>query len=220
MIALAPPNVSVHFTRMVAQGAVGAHQGLEERSREQIAHLSEDVRLLAMVRPRVIVLAHTATSALLGKAGDAELVERMAREHGVPFVTAFGCVFAAFAHLGIKRVAFGTPYDAASTAKSKAHLEANGIEVVSHGNLENVKNIYDETAAHARELARRIDAPAAQAVYLSGLGMPTIAELEAMERDLGKPVVSAAAAMMWNALRIVGERAPISGFGRLLGGAR
>ena len=50
--------------------------------------------------------------------------------------------------------------------------------------------------------------------------MPTIAELEAMERDLGKPVVSAAAAMMWNALRIVGERAPISGFGRLLGGAR
>ena len=220
MIALAPSRVSVHFTRMVAQGAVGVHHGLEERCREQIAHVAENVRLLAMVQPKVIVLAHTATSALLGIAGEAELVARMEREHGVRFVSAFGCVFAALEHLGIRRVALGTPYDAVSTAKSKAHLEANGIEVVSHGNLENVKNIYDETAARAHELARRIDVPEAQAVYLSGLGMPTIAELDAMERDLGKPVVSAAAAMMWSALGIAGERAPIAGFGRLLAGRR
>jgi maleate isomerase len=57
--------------------------------------------------------------------------------------------------------------------------------------------------------------PAAQAIFLSGLGMPTIATIEAMERDL-KPVVSGAAAMMWHALRVAGERAPIAGFGRLL----
>jgi maleate isomerase len=216
MIALAPPNVSVHFTRMVAHGAVGAHEGLEERSREQIAHVAENVALLAMVQPRVIVLAHTATSAILGKAGEAELVANMTREHGIPFITAFGAVLAALAHLGVRRVALGTPYGADSTAQTKAHLEANGIEVVSHGRLENVKNIYVETAARARALARRIDVPAAQAVFLSGLGMPTIATLEDMERDLGKPVVSAAAAMMWNALRIAGEHAPIAGFGRLL----
>jgi len=53
-------------------------------------------------------------------------------------------------------------------------------------------------------------------VFLSGVGMPTIATLEKMERDLGKPVVSAAAAMMWNALRVAGVSAPISGFGSLL----
>jgi maleate cis-trans isomerase len=37
-----------------------------------------------------------------------------------------------------------------------------------------------------------------------------------MERDLGKPAVSAAAAMMWNALRLAGVSAPIPGFGQLL----
>jgi maleate isomerase/arylmalonate decarboxylase len=37
-----------------------------------------------------------------------------------------------------------------------------------------------------------------------------------MEHDLGKPVVSAAAAMMWNALRFAGVNTPIAGFGRLL----
>src|SRR5207253_4666117 len=99
---------------------------------------------------------------------------------------------------------------------TKAHLEAHGVEVVSQGRLENVVNIYDETAERARGLARSVDVPAAQAVFLSGLGMPTIAALEAMERDLGKPVVSSACAMMWSALRIAGERAPLEGFGRLL----
>src|SRR5947208_3736561 len=152
MITLAPPNVSVHFTRMVAHGAAGSHQGQEERNRSQIAHLDENVALLAMVAPKVIVLAHTATSYTLGKKGEAELVARMQRETGIPFITAFGSVLAALAHLGVKRVALGTPYDADATAKGKASLEAHGIEVVSVGRLENVKNIYEDTAerAHGR----------------------------------------------------------------------
>ncbi len=216
MIALAPPNVSVHFTRMVAHGTVGAQDGLLERTRTQIAHVAENAALLAMVRPKVIAMAHTAMSATLGAAGEADLVARMEREHGIPFITAFGSVLAALARLGATRVALGTPYDAGATARTRAYLEAQGIEVVSEGRLEGVTNIYDETAARARELARRVDVPAAQAVFLSGLGMPTVATLEDMERDLGKPVVSAAAAMMWNALRVAGEPAPLAGFGRLL----
>jgi len=216
MIGLAPPQVSVHFTRMVAHGAAGSHQGQEERNRSQIAHLDENVRLLAMVAPKVIVLAHTATSYTLGREGEAELVARMREQSGIPFITAFGSVLAALEHLGVKRVALGTPYDADATAKGKAALEAHGIEVVSVGRLENVRNIYDETAERAHGLARRVDVPQAQAVFLSGVGMPTLVTLEKMERDLGKPVVSAAAAMMWNALRVAGVSEPIAGFGRLL----
>src|SRR5437016_11991932 len=220
MIALAPPEVSVHFTRMVAHGASGSipgsHKGQEERNRSQIAHLSENVALLAMVAPKVIVLAHTATSYTLGREGEAELVERLQRQTGIPFITAFGSVLAALEYLKVKRIALGTPYDADSTAKGKSALEAHGIEVLSVGRLENVKNIYEETAERAHDLARRIDVPQAQAVFLSGVGMPTLATLERMERDLRKPAVSAAAAMMWNALRLAGVSDPISGFGSLL----
>src|SRR5207244_7455906 len=98
--------------------------------------------------------------------------------------------------------------------------EAHGIDVVSVGRLDNVKNIYEETAERAYGLARKVDVPQAQAVFLSGVGMPTLAALEHMERDLGKPCVSAAAAMMWNALRVAGVKEPIPGFGRLLSQAR
>ena len=216
MMLLAPPGVTVHFTRMVAHGAVGSHEGQEERNRTQIAHLDENVALLAMVKPDVIVLAHTASSYTLGKEGEAELVARLEKSSGTRFITAFGSVLEALAQLGVQRVALGTPYGDEATRKSKAHLEAHGLTVAAFGNLDKVVNIYDETPERAYELARRIDVPEAQAVFLSGLGMPTLPILEALERDLGKPALSSASAMMWQALRIAGVRDPIKGYGRLL----
>ena len=219
MMRLAPPGVTVHFTRMVthvAHGETGSHEGLEERSRSQIAHLDENVALLALVKPAVIVLAHTASSYTLGKEGEAKLVERLERASGIPFITAFGSVLRALAQLGARRVALGTPYAADATLRSKAYLEAHGLEVVSWGNLDNVKNIYEETSERAYELACRVDALKAQAVFMSGVGMPTIDVLDRLERDLGKPVLSSASAMMWHALRTAHVATAIAGYGSLL----
>ncbi|HJU32320.1 MAG TPA: aspartate/glutamate racemase family protein [Hyphomicrobiaceae bacterium] len=216
MIALAPEGVSVHFSRMVAAGAAGTHQGQEERNRSQIAHIDETAALLAMMKPGVMMLAHTATSYTLGRDGEAELLQRLQSRHGIPVATAFGAVAAAFVALDVKRVALGTPYGEDTTLRAKAHLEASGFEVVHHGRLENVRDIYSETPQRAYELGRAVDRPAAQAVFLSGTGMPTIPILDALEQDLGKPVISAASALMWQALRLAGVRAAVPGYGRLL----
>lgn len=217
MYRLAPAGVTVHFTRMVARGGEpGAHDGQEERNLSQIAHFDENLELIALVKPTVVVMAHTATSYTMGREGEAKIVERLSRESGIPFITAFGSVIAALGYLGASRVALGTPYNMDATLRSKAHLEAYGIEVVSWGNLENVTNIYDETAERALSLARRVDKPAAQAVFLSGVGMPTVDMLASAERELGKPAISSAAAMMWNALRIANVRTTIAGHGSLL----
>ena len=216
VIRLTPPGVSVHFTRMVAHGVTGSLDGQEERNRTQIAHLDENVSLLSMVNPSVMVLAHTATSYTLGKQGEADLIDRIERSSGFRLITAFGSVVEALRRLGIERIAVGTPYGEASTQQCKLNLEAHGFEVVSIGRLAGVQNIYDETPQRAYGLARQVDAPGAQAVFLSGVGMPTIETLAMMEQDLGKPVISSAAAMVWNALRIAHVSAPISGFGSLL----
>ena len=60
-----------------------------------------------------------------------------------------------------------------------------------------------------------MDAANAQAVFISGVGMPTIDVVARLEHDLGKPVVSSCSAMMWNALRVAGAGGKVSGFGRL-----
>jgi maleate isomerase len=216
MIALAPPGVSVHFSRMVAHGPTGTLHGQEERNRSQIEHIGESAGLLAMVKPAVIMLAHTATSYTLGRRAEAELIRRLQEQCGCPVATAFGSVVAALTALGATRVALGTPYSEQTTLQGKALLEEHGFEVVSHRHLENVTNIYDETPQRAYRLGRAVDTPAVQAVFLSGLGMPTIPILATLEQDLGKPVISAASATMWQALRLAGVRDGVPGYGRLL----
>jgi maleate isomerase len=139
----------------------------------------------------------------------------MEKQSGIRFITAFGSVLAALAHLGVKRVALATPYSREWTLRGKSHLEAHGIEVASWGNLDDVCNIYDETPERAHALARRVDVPQAQAIFLSGVGMPTIDVLARLEHELGKPVISSCSAMVWNALRTAGADGTVSGFGRL-----
>jgi maleate cis-trans isomerase len=216
VIALAPEGVSVHFHRMTAGGVPGSLDGQEERNRAMVESLPDCVRMLAVVKPAAIVIAHTATSYYLGREREAELLGRLAAASGVRVVTAFACVVAALERLGVKRVALGAPYSAETTAQGHRHLEAHGFTVVRSQNLQGVTNIYDETAERAYRLAREIDRPEAEAVFLSGTGMPTLPVLEMLEADLGKPVLSSNAAMMWHALRLSGVREAIPGYGRLL----
>jgi maleate cis-trans isomerase len=216
LMALVPPGVSLHFHRMVARGVTGSLDGQEARNRMMIDHLDQSVELLAMVKPDAIVIAHTATSYTLGRSGEAALLDRLSKASGRRVVTAFGSVAAALQKLRVERVALGAPYSAETTAQGKAHLEAHGFRVVAHDNLKGVANIYDETAERAYALARSVDRPEAQAVFLSGTGMPTLTVLEMLETDLGKPVISSNLAMMWHALRLAGVGAKIAGYGRLL----
>jgi maleate cis-trans isomerase len=216
---MAPRGVTVHFSRMVTRESGGTHHGQEERNRTQIAHLGESADLLAMVKPDVMMLAHTATSYTLGRHAETELLARLQNQYGIPVASAFGSVVAALRALGATRVALGTPYSEEMTLKGKALLEEHGFEVVSHGRLENVTNIFDETPERAYRLCRSVNAPAAQAVFLRGLGMPTIPILETAEQDFGKPVISAASAMMWRALHLAGVHSHLPGYGCLFSGS-
>ncbi len=216
---MAPSSVSVHFSRMVAHGTTGSLEGQEERNRSQIEHIGESAALLAMVKPNVIMIAHTATSYTLGRHAEAELVQRLQNQCRTAVATAFGSVISALKTLGATRVALGTPYSEDTTLKGKALLEEHGLKVVSHGRLQNVTNIYDETPERAYQLGRTVDSQDAQAVFLSGVGMPTVSILEQLEQDLGKPVISATSATMWQALRLAGVQDRVSGYGRLLAAA-
>jgi len=216
VVRMLPSGVSAHFSRLVAHGPAGTLAGQEERNRSQIKHIDQSAELLAMVKPGVMALGHAATSYTLGRAAEAELVKRLESKFQIPFLTAFGCVIDALAALGVRKLALGTPYGEETTLKGKALLEAHGLEVVSFGRLQNVTNIYDETEERAYGLARKVDQTDAEAVFLSGVGLPTVAVLETLEQDLRKPVISGVSAMMWRSLRQIGVREPIKGYGRLL----
>jgi maleate cis-trans isomerase len=216
MFELAPEGVSVHFARMVARGAVGTLDNLQSRAASQLAHMDETVDSLASVEPDVIVLAHTATSYFLGRDGDDKLARRQEQRTGIPFISALGSAAAAFEALGVRKLAIGTPYDKALTLRGKAVVEEYGIEVVNAECLPNVTNIFEETQRRVYGLVKSANRAEAEAVFVSGVGLPTLSVLGAAETDLGKPVLSSAISMMWNALRTAGIGTPITGYGRLL----
>src|SRR3954452_14249360 len=131
MIALAPEGVSVHFHRMDAgSGVPGSLDDQDRRTRAMIDSLDAGVKLLAAVKPDIITVAHTATSYYLGREREAELLMRLGVASGVPVVSAFGAVAAALERFGIRRIAYGAPYSAETTAQGRAHLEAHGFTVV------------------------------------------------------------------------------------------
>lgn len=216
---MAPAGVTIHFARLDPGDDTadpGAAAGMEQRTLAYLEGLAAPARALAAVRPDVVVLAHTASSYANGFAREQALVDRVASLTRAPAVTAAGAVHAALVHLGVKRLALGTPYPEAISAQGKAYWQAAGFEIVGYRRLENVASIYTESEARAYTLARDANVAAADAVLISGTGLPTVGVLERLEQDLGKPVISSNQAALWRALRVAGVREPVPGFGRLL----
>jgi maleate cis-trans isomerase len=216
---LVPPGVSIHFARIDPgddTSEPGSAEGMVERTRGLLAGLAAPARALAAVKPAVVVLAHTGVSYVNGFASEPALAERLASCVRATPLTAAGAISAALRHLGARKLALGTPYPEVIGALGRAYWEAAGFQIVSHRRLDGVTNIYAESAQRAYQLARQADTPGADAVLLSGTGLPTLDVLEDLERDLLKPVISSVQASFWQALRLAGIRQPIPGFGRLL----
>ncbi|HYB42717.1 MAG TPA: hypothetical protein VEL75_13155 [Candidatus Methylomirabilis sp.] len=216
---MAPPSLTVHFARMdTLAGDPGGADGMEARTLGYLESLPAATRLLGAVKPDVVALAHTAVSYLTGFEKESGLVDRLGSLAGARAFTAAGAILAGLKHLGVRRLALATPYPESIGAAGRAYWTAAGFTVVAHRRLEAVGNIYDETEERAYGLGRQADAPEADAVLISGTGLPTVGIVERLEHDLGKPVVTSQVATLWHALREVELEVPVRGFGRLLAG--
>jgi maleate cis-trans isomerase len=216
---MAPEGVTIHFARLQGFQALstpGAAAGMEERTLAYLDELPGPAKALGSVDPSVVILAHTASSYATGFEKEPQLIDRIASLTGTTALTAARAVLAALQHFGVKKLALGTPYPEAISLKGKAYWEAAGFEIVGYQRLADVHNIYAENEQRAYQLARRANTPDAEAVLLSGTGLPTVGVLEVLEQDLGKPVISSAQASLWQALRLAGVRQVVPGFGRLL----
>jgi maleate cis-trans isomerase len=216
---MAPPGVTIHFARLASvAGDPGAADGMERRTLGYLDSLPAAARALADVKPGVVVLAHTAVSYLTGFAGEPALLERLAGLTGAQPLTAARAILEALRHLGVRRLALATPYPEAIASAGRRYWEAAGFEIVAHQRLAGVTNIYEESETRAHELGRAADVPGADAVLISGTGLPTAGIVERLERDLGKPVVTSQTAMLWRSLVMLDADESVGGYGRLLAG--
>jgi maleate isomerase len=216
---MAPPSVTLHFARMASlgDGAPGAPAGMVERTLGYLDTVPAATRTLADVGLAALVLAHTGVSYLTGYAREAPLLAQLEQHARAPATTAARAILEALAHLGVRRLALATPYPDVIATAGRAYWEAAGLEIVAHHRLEGVANIYEETTARVIELGRAADSPRAEAVLISGTGLPTADAVGSLEHTLGKPVVTSQSATLWWLLRAAEVAKPVRGWGRLLG---
>lgn len=211
--AMSPMGVSTYTTRVT----------LKETSAGELSKIGdravEAAKLLAEAPIDVIALGCTSGSFVNGYDYDQKLIKRMTEvTGGIPSTTTSTSVVAAFKTLGVKKIAIATPYIDEVNVKAKEYFEACGFEIVK---LKGLQLLYDTEIdsvdlEHVFKMAKEVDTEDADAVAILCTGIRSIPILNALETDLGKPVISAIQATFWNCLRIAGVKEKITCFGSLL----
>ncbi|MER5882770.1 decarboxylase [Streptomyces sp. NPDC001941] len=171
-------------------------------AREELAGKVERLRL---VGAESVLWASASGSFARGWEGAHEQVRALALAAGLPSSsTAFAFVHA-LRELGAARVAVASTYPADVTAQFAAFLGAAGVEVLA--GRAGLVTAGVGGGDRVLELAVRADHPAAECVLIPDTALATAAHLEALERELGKPVLTASQATVWEGLRLAERRA-------------
>ena len=203
MTMLSPPGVSVHFARFGGY-SVDAIPDEGQMASLGASSLDEPLRLIAGVRPGVILYGCTSATLTQGRQFDADLAARIETDTGAATVTAAGALVNALQRLNVTRVGFASPYVGAINRAAVAFLSDAGIETVHCAEIERVLDNYGQgemTPDEVFDLAVRSDHPEAEAIVLSCTDMRGVEVIERLEAALAKPVVSSNQAMLFMALQ-------------------
>ncbi|RJQ06481.1 MAG: Asp/Glu racemase [Bacillota bacterium] len=209
----APPGVTIHTTRVFLKDVTV--KSLREVGRRAV----EAAGLLAQAHMSVIILACTSGTFIRGIDYDREIAVRMTKAAaGIPCSTTSAAVLQAIQALGVRKIAVGTPYPDEISRLAGQFIESQGYVVTKlYGlGLTDDVAINNVTLNEVYQLARSVDSPDSEAVFLACTGLRSFGVIEALEKDLGKPVFSSNLATFWHALRLAGVGDKIAGFGRLL----
>lgn len=211
---MAPEGVTFHFSRMPIHRDPGA---------DDYKELFDDLDCHggALGECGLDAITYNCTVGSMACPADV-LIPRLEAAGAAPAVATAGAVVAALEVLSVKRIAFASPYSDAVNAHEKKYLEARGFEVLASAGMEFDVNevpgigyarVPPETIyAHAKS----VDRPEVEAIFISCANFGSAGIVDALEADIGKPVITTNTATCWASLRAAGIEDKIEGFGRLL----
>ncbi|CAL9430576.1 Maleate isomerase [Streptomyces sp. enrichment culture] len=170
--------------------------------------LAAGVQELRHAGAEAVVWACTSGGFAHGWEGAQEQVRALARTAGMPASSTSFAFVHAIREIGVRRVAVGATYPQDVADLFAGFLRAGGVEVTGvHG--AGVATAAETGAWGEPEvlsLARAADHPDAQAVLLPGTALHTVAHIPVLEKELGKPVLTANQVTVWEALRLADRR--------------
>ena len=211
---LAPAGITIHTSRALLLG-----QATGESYFKMAAAVDGAAEELATAE--VDLVAYGCTSGSIICPLD-KLVRNMSQKTGKAAIATAGAVVAALRALKIERVAVGTPYIDFVNESEKKFLEEYGFHVTSMkgldlGHTQEERRSINRVPPQAMiRLARMIDHPQAQAIFISCTALATLDVIAEIEEELGKPVITSNQSTFWACLRMLRLPTAVSGYGRLL----
>ena len=156
----------------------------------------------------VFLFACTATSYLLDAATQEQAIAQAEAVLGAPVITAPAALTTQLRAAGAHRVALVSPYPPPIMTAAVRWWNAQGFDVVCQGGVDIHSNdtvhIYGLQSADAWASLRLMDIGNADAVVLSGTGMPSLPLIERASAHFGVPVISSNLALAREGLKHLG----------------
>ena len=210
------------FYRMVPAGVTlvvsTCQSSLNDDREETYAESLGVARQMAEAGVSIIVLGGASPGAAFGAAKLQTAADDIEKEFGIQVTSALAAQIHGLKQLGARRLAVVTPF-AADGRGDWDRLTSDGFEVVGVGGAGYTYADFgrcptDAPAGVARQLVR--EHPEADTIFFPAAHWPAASNVETLEQETGKNVVSSAQAIVWEALRRCGVGDSIPGFGRLL----
>jgi len=119
-----------------------------------------------------------------------------------------------------QKLVVGTPYEDEINQRLKRYLEASGFEVLQIAGYGVRKNAQlTDLPVHASyKIAKRLYAKGrdADGIFIPCPRWPTITDVQLLEDEVNKPVVTSSLACIWYAMKMIDIKENVSGFGRLM----
>jgi arylmalonate decarboxylase len=155
-----------------------------------------------------------------GPGSDRQILDMVKKITPTPASTVLTAVTGGCQALGLKRVVMATPFPEDQDERLVRFLAHDGIEVVAFRGLgcPNADVIWELPPESGYDLATSLlrEHPDVDGVYMPCNKWRIVSVIDRIENESGKPVVTNTQAWVWEALRAMGMKNPIPGYGRLL----
>jgi maleate isomerase len=210
----APEGLGIHVAR--ARVAGQWKRPLPEMKGE----IAGAAQLLSDAHPNLIVFHCTDTSMTQGPQGEGKILDIVKDATGIDAMATSRLVLDALQTLGMKKVVLLTPY--MSNKAVIDYLTAAGVTVLRDVAMKlEAKDFGTVTPKQWAQMAKEIDGPDSDGVFLSCTNTTQIEAIADIECELGKPVVNSNQAVLWGCVkRLKGTLSPLKPMpqlGRLMG---
>jgi maleate isomerase len=201
--------------------------GIETHTAEALKKLASAVEVEAKKLNQgrkcdLICFGCTSGSFIGGPGYDQEIIKKIEKASGSPATTTITCVLELFKDMGIKKISLVGPYPDTTFETEVKFLESNGVETLYYKGLGLVgmteywdfsMNPYSAYSLVKDGAKAALDA---DCVFLTCMISPLLGVADALEKDIGKPVISSLSATLYGMLKKLGIPDPVYHYGEAL----